>query len=299
MTEIDSNGSYDGYSYEYLKKVAEFANWKLEYVMYPDMSLDEQIMGAMADVESGKADLMGVMLQNDAMKETYLYPDKNYGVVYTTLDVLDTNYSLNETNYMKRSPLRVAVLPNAKTRNAELEAYVQDNGIECEYVYCSSIDEQLAALKDGRADALLKVSLTFLPNLKQIAQFAEDNGLVLSQPYIEASLTMFTNKASVAKAKSDSVLALMCDVAETINYDYKEIHYYNSVLECLNAVNNGEADYGYASTYLIDFYTSQSSHKNLTYLNLTGYNREIGFFVPNTEDTALLSIINKYVKCWR
>lgn len=432
LTEIDSNGSYDGYSYEYLKKVAEFANWKLEYVMYPDMTLDEQIMGAMADVESGKADLMGVMLQNDAMKETYLYPDKNYGVVYTTLDVLDTNYSLNETNYMKRSPLRVAVLTNAKTRNAELEAYVQDNGIECEYVYCSSVDEQLAALKDGRADALLKVSLTFLPNLKQIAQFsarpfyfitnlenqalmdelddaitkinitdpyfetrlqdkyfqntmadfslnekelafveknkelqvllipdfapfafvnekgelggmsvlilnelgnklginftyhvlqndedtaemirsggydivigpphstqfAEDNGLVLSQPYIEASLTMFTNKASVAKAKSDSVLALMCDVAETINYDYKEIHYYNSVLECLNAVNNGEADYGYASTYLIDFYTSQSSHKNLTYLNLTGYNREIGFFVPNTEDTALLSIINKYV----
>ncbi len=433
LTETDENGNYSGYSYEYLKKVAEFANWKLEYITFGDMTLNEQLLKGMEMVESGEADLVGVMLRNGALEEKYSYPEKNYGVVYTTLETLDTNFALDDINFMRVEKLRVAVLRTATTRNEELAEFAEKTGTNCEYVYCDTVDQQLEALHTGAADAMLKVSLTFLPNLKQIAEFAprpfyfastlgneelvkeldeaiskinitdpyfesrlrtkyfqntmadfslspieeeyvrkngqikvlmlpqyapfafvdkndqmcgisvsvlddicektginisyhvlqsnenllellstgeysivigppqstafaDEHGLILSQAYLETSLTMFTNKDAITKDKADCVLALLRDVPEPIGYKYKEIRYYDNIEDCLDAVNSGEADYGYATRYLMDFYTSQGSHKNLSYLNLSGNNREIGFFVPNTEDSALLSILNKYVR---
>ncbi|MDD2980231.1 MAG: transporter substrate-binding domain-containing protein [Hespellia sp.] len=433
LSEIDENGNYYGYTYDYLNKVAEFANWKLEYITYPDMSLNDQIMSSLSEIETGEADLLGAMLHNDALEQTYLYPENNYGMVYTTLEVLDTNLDITEMNFMQLKPLKVAILKGAETRNSELEEYAGQTGLDCEYIVCETTDEQIEALKNGSADAMLKVSLTFLPDLKQIAQFAprpfyfatgkgneelvaeldeaiekirttdpyfesrlsskyfintigdfslseaeaayvdqktkfqvllfpqyapfsfvnkkgelcgmsvsildeigekagmefeyhvadaskdvseqmssgeydivlgpphsntfaEDNGLVLSQAYLEANLTMFINKAADAKPKSECILGLVNDVPDPIGYEYKELRYYDTIEECLDAVNKGEADYGYATRYTLDYYTSGNSHKNLLYINLSGYNREIGLYVPNTANCELLSIINKYIR---
>ncbi|MDD3253083.1 MAG: transporter substrate-binding domain-containing protein [Lachnospiraceae bacterium] len=433
LTEIDENGSYYGYSFDYLNKVAEFANWKLEYITYPGMSLNDQITSGLKAIETGEADLLGTVLRSEALEEMFLYPQYNYGMVYTTLEVLDTNLEITETNFMQVSPLKVAIIETAKTRNAELDEYVKETKLNCEYVVCDTTEEQIEALKNGSADALLKVSLTFLPDLKQIAQFAprpfyfaagkgneaviaeldeairkihitdpyfesrlrskyfintigdfslseterayvaenptlqvllfpqyapfslvdkkgelcgmsvsilneiggkaglafeyhvaeenktiseqtacgkydiilgpphsntlvEDSGLVLSQPYLEANLTMFLNKSAERKPKSEWVLGLVNDVPDPVGEEYKEVRYYNTTEECLDAVNRGEADYGYTSRYSLDFYTSGNSHRNLLYLNLSGYNREVGFYVPNTESSELLSIINKYVR---
>lgn len=433
LTEIDENGNYYGYSYDYLNKVAEFANWKLEYVTYPDMSLNDQIMAGLGELETGDVDLLGAMLQNEALEEMYLYPEHNYGMVYTTLEILDSNIEITEMNFMQMKPLKVAVLETAETRNSELEEYVREADMDCEYIVCETTDQQIEALKNGSADAMLKVSLTFLPDLKQIVQFAprpfyfaagkgkeelvaeldeaiekiritdpyfesrlsskyfintigdfalseaeaayveqnpklqvllspqyapfsfvnkkgelcgmsisilneigekagiefayhvadanqtveeqmssgeydivlgpphsntfaEENGLVLSQPYLDANLTMFVNKNAEKTPKSQCVLGLVNDVPDPMGYEYKELRYYDTMEECLDAVNSGEADYGYATRYALDYYTSGNSHRNLIYINLSGYNREVGFYVPNTADCELLSIINKYVR---
>ncbi|MGB4985034.1 MAG: transporter substrate-binding domain-containing protein [Erysipelotrichaceae bacterium] len=172
LSEVDESGARSGYSYEYLVKIAEFANWKLEYVNYPDRELNEQIIDSMKDLENGRVDIIGVMLKNSALEEKYLYPKENYGVVYTTLDVLDTNFNVTQTNLVLQKNLRVAALRNAKTRNAEVEAYLQSIKVDHEYIYCDSVEEQIAALNDGKADAMIKVSLTFLPNLRKVAEFA-------------------------------------------------------------------------------------------------------------------------------
>ena len=433
LTEMDENGNYSGYSAEYLKKVAEFANWKLEYVTYPGKTLNEQILEGMRMVESGEADLIGVMLKNDELQKKYLYPENNYGVVYTTLEVLENNLQVTEVNYMSKNPLRVAVLRQASTRNAELAAFAESAKMHYEYIYCDSVAEQIKTLQNGTADAILKVSLSFIPGLKPIAQFsprpyyfisghgnealleemdkaihkinltdpyfqnrlrakyfektisnfvltdkeiqfvnrhtvvqvlvlpqyapfsflsrngelggigisilneigrkvgldfeyhilnknktakeeiatgnydmvvgpphsnafAESNQLVLSQPYLETNFTMFINEDAESKPKAERTLAAIGGVTDLIQYNYKEMRLYDSFQECLEAVNMGEADYGYGNKYAIDFYTSPNSHVNLHYVDLPGFNREIGFFVPSDGDVELLSILNKYVR---
>jgi signal transduction histidine kinase/CheY-like chemotaxis protein len=433
LTQIDENGNFNGYSYDYLRKVAEFANWKLEYKTYPNMSLNDQLLKGLKSIQTGEVDLMGTMLKSEALEQMFLYPKNNYGLVYTTLEVLDTNLDITETNFMQKKPLKIAVIKTASTRNSELDEFAKEMKLNYKYVNCNTTDEQIEALKNGSADAMLKVSLEFLPDLKQIAQFAprpfyfaagkgneelikelddaikkihitdpyfesrlrskyfintigdfslseteaayvaknpkirvllspnyapfsfvdkkgklcgmsvsilkdigkksgikfeyhvadkdqninkqitdgkydiilgqphsntfaEENGLVLSDPYLEANLTMFLNKSAEKKAKSQRVLGLVRNVPDSVGYKYKEVRYYDTIEECLEAVNRGEVDYGYATRYALDYYTSENSHKNLLYLDLSGYNREVGFYVPNTEKSELLSIINKYVR---
>lgn len=433
LSEIGEAGNYDGYSYAYLKKIAEFANWELEYITYPDESLDDQILTAMSQVESGEADLLGVMLRNPALEAKYQYPENNYGAVYTTLEVLESNIEVTETTYMRKNPLRIAVLETSKSRNAELQTFATNSNLNVEYVYCASVPDQLEALENGSADALVNVSLNFLSGTKVIAEFAprpfyfvstsgnvelvaeldeaitkinetdpyfedrlsstyfqnslvnfsltadeerfveenkelrvllipefgpfafvtadgelqgisvsildamaektglslnyhvlgkdEDvtslleeshydivvgppygttfaarNSLVLSQPYLEDDLTVITHKDSLSKPKADCVLGLLEDVGDSIDYEYKEIRYYASVSDLLGAVNRNEVDYGYASRYVVDFYQTQGIYANVDFRNLSGYTRELGFYVPNTGNPALLSILNKYTR---
>lgn len=165
-------GDYAGYTYEYLQKIAEFTGWNLEYITYPDMSSDDAIMKAMTMVESGDADLMGVTLKSDALEESYEYPEKNYGVVYTVLSVLESNTELNESNFMLKAPLRVAVLEKAKTRKSELTDYLERSGVTYELVNCSSVEEQYQMMVEGKADAMLRLSLGYMSGTKRIASFA-------------------------------------------------------------------------------------------------------------------------------
>ena len=433
LSEVGEAGNYDGYSYSYLKKIAEFANWELEYITYPGKSLDDQILTAMSQVESGEADLLGVMLRNSLLEARYQYPENNYGAVYTTLEVLESNLEVTETTNMLKRPLRVAALKTAKVRNAELDMFAANSDLSIEYVYCDSVPGQLEALEDGRADVLMNVSLNFLQGTKTIAEFSprpfyfvgtlgnveliteldeaitkinetdpyfEDrlrstyfqnslvnfslttdeerfveenrelqvllipefgpfaftsadgelrgisvsilgamaektgfslnyhvlgeneevanllteshydivvgppygttfaarNSLVLSQPYLEDDLTVLINKSSLSKSKADCILGLIEDVGYAMDYEYEEIRYYASVSDLLDAVNRNEVDYGYASRYVIDFYQPQGIYANVDFMNLSGYTREHGFYVPNTEDPALLSILNKYTR---
>lgn len=92
-----------------MEKVAEFADWEIEYITYSDMSLNDQITRAMEMVETGEADLLGSTLFYEELQDKFIYPEKNYGLVYTTLDALDSNTTINEATFMQQKP---CVLPS-------------------------------------------------------------------------------------------------------------------------------------------------------------------------------------------
>lgn len=433
LTEVDEDGNYYGYSTDYVEKVAEFAGWEIEYITYPDLSLNDQITKAMEMVETGEADLLGSTLFFEGLQQKFIYPEKNYGLVFTTLDALDSNTTINEATFMQQKPLRIAILKTAKMRNEELFAFVNNSGLECEYIYCETVDEQLAALENQSADVLLKVSLTWLPGLKEIAsfaprpfyfvsghgneelmaeldeavdkinrtdpyfesrlqnkyftntlsdfalskdestyvtnqkeisvlvcpqhapfsfvnkdgelcgiaisvldeigkaagiqfryhlqdeakplseqiasgqysviigppksnEFAKSNHLITSQEFLENDLTMFINKSAADKPKSECVLAVNAEFPDIGTGEYGEVVYFEDIKQCMDAVNKGLADFGYANRYTVDFYNSQNVYPSLNYLNLTGYGREMGFYFLQNTDNNLISIVNKYIR---
>ncbi len=433
FSEVDETGRYIGYSADYLQKIAEFAGWELQFITYPGLPEDEQLTSALADVLSGEAELLGGMLYTDALADACLYSQNSYGVVYTTLETPVSNYRLKETNYKQVSPLRVAIEKRATARKAELESFAGNSGLQIEYVLCDTVDEQLEAIRAGDADAMVNVSLAFLPGMKKLAKFssrpfyfvsgvgntdlmaeldaavekinrtdpyfesrlqtqyfsetlstfalseeesafvrdsgtisvlvcprhapfsflnddgelcgvaisildeiakasglqfhyvlrdesedfdtqiasgryglivgppedsdyAQSHGLVISQEYLEADLTLFINRSVQSKPQGERVLAVNAEFPGVLAQDYKELRYYQDVENCMDAVENGDADFGFANRYSVDFYNAVNGYRSLASVTLANQSRAMAFYLPYDGNENLLSIVNKYIR---
>ena len=130
LMEKDEDGNLSGYSYDYIMKMAQYANWDVEFVFSETDSLDGAIVDMMEKVEKGQVDIISGMVYNEGLAETYAYPKKGYGYAFTTLLASKTNTAINEDNLALRKNLRVAVIDMADMRNEELEAFCKSSNIE-------------------------------------------------------------------------------------------------------------------------------------------------------------------------
>ena len=58
FTEIDRNGNYSGYTYDYLQELAQYAGWEYEFVRISG-DINDAISKTMEMLENGELDLMG------------------------------------------------------------------------------------------------------------------------------------------------------------------------------------------------------------------------------------------------
>ncbi|MBC8569231.1 transporter substrate-binding domain-containing protein [Zongyangia hominis] len=171
LTEIDEDGNYRGYTYEYLQEIAQYTGWTYEFVQVPGDT--DQSLGTLMDMlDKGEIDLMGGTLYSQALAETYNYSAFSYGTVDTVLQVLHDDPRDIVIDSQSNQKIRIAIIETSKMRRQELEEYCKLNLIEPEYILCKSGEEQLHALKSGRADALLNTSLNLFPGVRTIAKFS-------------------------------------------------------------------------------------------------------------------------------
>lgn len=170
LTGFDEYGNYSGYTYEYLEEIAQYTGWDYEFVQAPG-TVDESLIALMEMLREGEIDLMGAMLYTEETGEQFDYASHNYGVVETVLQV---PYDVQEVviNSQVQQTVRVAVASEGGRMQRELEDYCAMNLITPEYVLCGDIDEQLEAVREGRADVLLNTSLNYLEGVRVIARFA-------------------------------------------------------------------------------------------------------------------------------
>ncbi len=148
MSYLHKDGTPDGYSYVYMEKIAEYTGWKMEYIPYDSGDTNADISNAIADLEAGKIDLLGPILRNEDTENEMLFPENNYGTVYTTLCALETS-NIREDNAAAKSPLLVGLWEQAKTRNAEVISFLDSQNVDYEIYYYQSVDAQYDALKKG------------------------------------------------------------------------------------------------------------------------------------------------------
>lgn len=98
LSEIDENGNYRGYTYEYLMELAQYTGWEYEFVT-PEGSIDESLSTLLSMLEKGEIDLLGGMNYNEELAQRYSYPGYSYGNSYTCLGILKNNKKINELNY--------------------------------------------------------------------------------------------------------------------------------------------------------------------------------------------------------
>ena len=156
LTAVDEDGKLYGYTYEYLEEIAQYTGWRYEFVRMEDKSMDDQLLTMMGMVESGEIDLMGGMLYGEELDEQYDYTSQSYGAVETVLQIPYEVPSDFVVNSQVRQTICVAAIPTAKRSLQELEDYSVLNLMEVEYVWCTTAEEQVQAVREGRADAFLR-----------------------------------------------------------------------------------------------------------------------------------------------
>lgn len=171
ISMVDENGNYSGYNYEFLEEIAQYTGWEYEFVQVPG-DINESITTLMDMLARGEIDLMGSMLFDEQLAERYDYNSVNYGIVETVLQVPYNNANSIIINSQEQQKLRIAVLRTTGQRIRELEDYCKINLIEPEYVLCNSVEEQLAAVQDGRADTMLNTTSSYVEGVRSIASFA-------------------------------------------------------------------------------------------------------------------------------
>lgn len=174
ITEIDDNGNYSGYTYDYLMEVSQYTNWKYEFVCV-DGDTNTQISTLMNMLINGEIDLMGGMLYMDSLKNLIDYSGYNYGITYSALYVLNENTELNSSNYTTFDKLRIAVIESSTKHSNKLKQFAEMNNIQVEEIYCKSDVDQIEALKQGKADALLNTDVNIIDKkLRMLVRFAPE-----------------------------------------------------------------------------------------------------------------------------
>jgi len=176
MSYLHKDGTPDGYSYVYLEKIAEYTGWKMEYVPYDSGDENADIRNAMADLQTGKVDLLGPILKTEETEDKMIFPENNYGTVYTTLCALETSNIREDNVTAAKSPLIVGLLQQAQTRNSEVISYLDSQNFDYEIYYYQSEDAQYSALKSGQVDVISSVSLSPIAGTRIVEKFA-------SRPY--------------------------------------------------------------------------------------------------------------------
>lgn len=169
----NEDGTYSGYTYDYLMRIAQFTGWTYEFIEAEGETGNEQAIDLMEKLDNGEVDIEGGMTYSPALGEMYEYPENSYGAAHTSLFVMNTGATVSQTDLFTQEELRVAITATAKQRRAELEYFCQQNGINLVTVDCTSTEEMLEKVKSGEADTFLEIDINIQPDAHIVASFAE------------------------------------------------------------------------------------------------------------------------------
>lgn len=171
LTDLNENGEFCGYTYEYLQEIAQYTGWQYEFVQAQGDE-DEQLMSLMELLDRGEIDLMGGMLYSEEQAERTAYSSQSYGTVETVLQTTSDKMGLVNIDSGIEQTLRIAVLNPEGRSVRELEDYCKMNLVQPVYVVCKDKEDQKRAVEEDRADALLNNSVNPMEGVCTIARFS-------------------------------------------------------------------------------------------------------------------------------
>lgn len=120
------------------------------------------------------------------------------------------------------------------------------------------------------------------------------NGYILSEPYLNVPVVFFINKKIQVENLNDLDNRIYAYV-----HDNHYLKFPNSILyptreASLQAVNNGEADFGFGNIYTVNFYITQDDLRYINTIPSSFPDRDYRFLYPK-EDRLLKSIIDKAI----
>ena len=113
LTVKNDDGTYTGYTYDYLKEISQYTGWTYEFVEI-EGDLNEQLTTMLDMLKKGDLDLLGAMSYNEGLSKIYDYPTENYGNAYSVIAVLSNDERFDEYNLTESKDFRIALDKDAE-----------------------------------------------------------------------------------------------------------------------------------------------------------------------------------------
>jgi diguanylate cyclase (GGDEF)-like protein len=158
-----------------------------------------------------------------------------------------------------------------------LEEIATMTGLTFQYQLYDTVAEMLKA----DSDMVMGLSKEYqLPNF------------TLSLPYLHTETILYYNSSLNPNELIDKRYAMIIGGTLPVGIKEENVVYFNNREETFDAVNKGRADYGYANSYSLTYYTLQNEYNNIITVPISKESRAYCFGVVEGDDT-LLNIINK------
>ncbi len=160
------DGSYDGYFYDYLMKIANYTGWEYDFI-YADLpELDKML-------QTGQIDLLCAFTQTQKRQQIYEFSKYPIGMESTILYVRPDNQQVFFDDYEAFQHLRIAV-PEGTFQQEALRQFALAKGFTYTEVPYPQISDTFHALDTNAVDAVSACSLYCTGDYKAVAQISLD-----------------------------------------------------------------------------------------------------------------------------
>lgn len=125
-------------------------------------------------------------------------------------------------------------------------------------------------------------------------EYSRQHNIIMSRPFVSTQYAMMINNKLNENSLDGKCLAL----TRGLNYEgqFKEnIVWYDTLEECIEAVNKGDVDYTYGEGYSMQYYMNQPKYKNVRLVPQTYEAQSICFGIIKKDKQELLNIFNKAI----
>lgn len=162
-------------------------------------------------------------------------------------------------------------------------------GIKFQYVARKDKNETIKALEDGKVQLIATVT--------EGANIENAYPITLTNSYLQTSVSMVYNKNMTDALSTDCSIALKSGLLYYQNIakkqGYKDIVYYDTLAECVDAVNKGKSDVTYLPNFSVSGLTGHAYLQNIKVLSSEIADCQCSIGVSNKSDSKLVSILDK------
>lgn len=239
---------------------------------------------------------------NKVNQNNNTFADELYEKYYQVPDYSNPTFSEDEISFAKKSvKVRVSVPPymypmayTDKGKNGYsgisrdiLSDITSHTGLQFEFVKAKSLDDAIQMASSGKTDMTAIIPQDFLLSQKY--------DLKLTIPYYESQNIMISKDRLNFDNLTSHTLAKLKGSAAPANYEIGKSVTYNNIIDCIDAVRSGKADFTFCNVSTANILLENMSSKNLITSSKANDTCRFSFGLNQNTDKRLLSIIEKVI----
>lgn len=166
--QMDSDGNYSGYGFDYLQEIARYTGWQYEFVTTDSWEASLQML------EKGEIDIMGAVMRSPQREKKLDFCNlpmmSGYGVLVTTLD----NDTLPYGDFENIDVMHIGTIAGNQMVES-FRRYSRTKDLNYKLTYYDTEQDLEKAIDRGEVEGALFTSVLRSPKFRVVAKFGEND----------------------------------------------------------------------------------------------------------------------------